>query len=58
VVTGTPITSKLEEIRGLAEFLDLRPFYGGAWGALLAHPFAACAAAGLRSMRALLQVCG
>jgi hypothetical protein len=58
VVTGTPITSRLEEIRGLAEFLDLRPFYGtkGAWGALLAHPFAACAAAGLRSMRALLQV--
>jgi hypothetical protein len=57
VVTGTPISSKMDEIRGLTEFLDLRPFYSKrVWQALLAAPYSASAAAGLASMRQLLQV--
>ena len=58
-VTGTPISGRLDEIRGLCEFLDLQPFHARTtWAALLERPFEGRAAAGLRAMRALLQVRG
>jgi hypothetical protein len=57
VITGTPISQQLDEVRGLLEFLDLQPFYTPQqWKALLMAPFNARAAAGLRAMRTLLQV--
>lgn len=57
VVTGTPISSKLDEIRGLCEFLALEPYYQStAWNQLLHSPHNSSSLGGLLSMRGLLKV--
>eukprot|EP00887_Chlorella_sp_A99_P005493 scaffold1.g5493.t1 len=56
VVTGTPITSRLDELKGLLEFLAYEPFYHATeWRALLQAGYEARTAPGLLSLRALLR---
>lgn len=54
VVTGTPISSKLNEVAGLCEFLDAAPFYKAAWWRqVLMSPYQSHTRAGLLSMRSV-----
>lgn len=56
VVTGTPVSSKLDEIRGLCEFLAVDPFhYNHSWQNLLARPYQAREVGGMLAMRSLLK---
>ncbi len=56
VITGTPVSSKLDEVKGLLEFLALEPFYHShAWRSLLHQPYQQQQLAGLLSLRGLLK---
>ncbi|KAL4426809.1 hypothetical protein ABPG77_006595 [Micractinium sp. CCAP 211/92] len=56
VVTGTPIASRLDEIKGLLEFLAHEPFYHApVWRGLLQHGYEGQSVRGLLSLRALLR---
>jgi hypothetical protein len=53
---GTPVSSKLEEIRGLLEFLAAEPYHRApCWRALLQTPYEERNAAGLLALRSLLR---
>ena len=57
VVTGTPISSNVVEIRGLCEFLALEPYYQSTvWSQLLHSLHSSSSLGGLLSMRGLLKV--
>lgn len=56
VVTGTPITSRLSEIRGLLEFLALEPIYQAEeWGRLVQQGCDFVRRHGLMTLRGLLR---
>jgi E3 ubiquitin-protein ligase SHPRH len=56
VVTGTPISSKLDEIKGLLEFLAAEPYHHGpVWRGLLQNSYEAQSVGGLLSLRSLLR---
>lgn len=54
--TGTPITSRLDELQGLLDFLAVQPFGEPAvFRALLKIPYEARSVAGLQRLRVLLK---
>ena len=56
VVTGTPITAKLSEVRGLLEFLALEPIYHNEeWAKLVQHGCDKAQPHGLLTLRSLLR---
>ena len=56
VITGTPITSKIDEVRGLLEFLAFDPFYRNKfWNRQLKKEYESFSPVGLLSMRSLLR---
>jgi len=56
VITGTPITSKLDEIQGLLTFLTLEPMDAMRyWRSLVGHECDQFSAAGLLALRGLLR---
>ena len=56
VVTGTPISSSVDELRGLCEFLSLEPYYHPkAWNQLVRNPYQSRSLSGLLTMRGLVR---
>lgn len=56
VVTGTPISNSVDELRGLCEFLSLEPFYHPkAWNNLVKNPYQSRSLPGLLTMRGLVR---
>ena len=56
VITGTPITKDLGEVRGLLEFLNMKPFFSPSmWTSLIEKSYKEKLACGLLCMKSLLQ---
>ena len=56
VVTGTPISSSVDELQGLCEFLALEPFHHNkSWNNLVRNPFQQKSFSGLLTMRGLVR---